>query len=216
MKLLEMKNKLALETAKLIFQNNINPIFIGGTALNAFYLDYRYSEDLDLAYTNTNISSEIESLLSGHGYTVSRTNVDFRYLIDFEGVSIKLDILEYKKKYNGFTEKAIGQTKIKTLKIEEFLVEKVITFFTREDLAGSGRDGYDLFSIDRKYSSAISITSKAKKIILSNIVSLNHNLGLFQDNIQKIENAVNPYLKIPVDSREVLEFLKAIQGVLRD
>ena len=216
MKLLEMKNRLALETAKLIFQNNINTIFIGGTALNAFYLDYRYSEDLDLAYTNNNISSEIKSLLSEHGYKVSRTNVDFRYLIDFEGVSIKLDIIEYKKKYDGFTEKAIGQTKIKTLTIEEFLVEKTITFFTREDLAGLGRDGYDIFSIDRKYNSAISIASKAKNIILSNIVSLNHNLDLFEDNIQKIESAVNPYLKIPVDSREVLEFLKAMRGVLRD
>jgi predicted nucleotidyltransferase component of viral defense system len=215
MKLLEMKNKLALDTAKIIFQNNIDVIFIGGTALNAFYLDYRYSEDLDLGYTKENKKQDLEKLLKTNGYSVSNTDFKHRDIITLEGISIKMDIIEYKNKLNGFEEKNIGKTFVKTLSLDEFIIDKTISFFTRENLAGMSRDGYDLFSIGKKYGTVLTLAKKEKNTIKKNIVTLNHNIDLFENNSEKVETAVSPYLKVAIDSSDVLEFLKKLQGVLK-
>ena len=214
MKLLEMKNRLALETARLIFQNNIDVIFIGGTALNAFYLDYRYSEDLDLGYGKENRKPDIEALLEKNGYLVERTDFDFRDVISLEGVSIKMDVIEYKKKYTGFEERSIGDTKVRTLTMGEFAIGKMISFFTREDLAGMARDGYDLFSIEKEYGMILDLARKEKGTVRRNIVSLGFNVERFGRETEKVESAVVPYLRKPVDAREVLGFLKNLRGAL--
>jgi len=78
MKLIEQRNKLALETAKLVFENNINAIFLGGTALNTFYVNYRLSEDVDFGYTNKTPKSKIEEILRESGYIVEKTSYKFR------------------------------------------------------------------------------------------------------------------------------------------
>jgi predicted nucleotidyltransferase component of viral defense system len=215
MKQLEMKNHLALETAKLIFQNNIDVVFIGGTALNTFYVDYRYSEDLDLGYLKDNKKSVIEKLLQEHGYDIQRTDFKHRDIISLEGVSIKMDVIEFKKKYNGFAERMIGGVNLRTLTLEEFAVEKMISFFTREEAAGMARDGYDLYALEKTYGSVLDIARKAKDIIRKNIVSLDYNLDLFESDIKKAESAVAPYLRKPVEVKEVLDFLKSLRGVLK-
>jgi len=215
MKLLELKNRLALETARLIAQNGIDVIFFGGTALNTFYLDYRYSEDLDLGYSGKQKKHEIEKLLDKYGYIVQRTDFDFRDIISLEGVSIKLDVVEYNQKYNGFTDKKIGETKIRTLEIEEFVIEKIVSFFTREDLAGTARDGYDLFCLEEKHALVLGLAKKEKKLIRKHISSLDYNVKLFESDIEKTESAVKPYLRKPVKARDVLDFLKNLRKVLK-
>lgn len=215
MKLIEMKNKLAFDAAKLIFQNKIDVIFIGGTALNTFYLDYRFSEDLDLGYLKENKKHEIEELLRKNGYTVSRTDRKHRDIITLEGVSIKMDVIEYEKKYNGFEEKAIGEIKIKTLKIEEFTIEKIISFFTREDRSGMARDAYDIFAIEKKHGLVSDLVKKEKRLIRKNIISLDHNIDIFKSDTKKIESAVVPYLRKSVAVEAVLEFLKNLRSVLK-
>lgn len=216
MKLLEMKNKLALETAQLIFQNNIDVIFIGGTALNTFYTTYRYSEDIDLGYLTENKKKEIEQLLRKQGYDVQKTDFEYRSIITFDGISIKLDVIKYKKKYNGFTTKKIGGTLIRTLQLEEFTLEKLISFFTREEITGMSRDAYDLFSLEQQYHTATSLIDKTKNIIKNEIVSVDYNIRLFESNREQIENLMAPYLRVPIDYNKVLEFLKQIQGVLHE
>ena len=47
---LRQRTNLKVCIMKLLFGKGLDLVFIGGTALNAFYLNYRYSEDLDLAY----------------------------------------------------------------------------------------------------------------------------------------------------------------------
>ncbi|MDO8554595.1 MAG: nucleotidyl transferase AbiEii/AbiGii toxin family protein [Candidatus Micrarchaeota archaeon] len=216
MNLLEMKNRLALETAKLIFQNSIEVVFIGGTALNTFHINYRYSEDLDLAYQTRNPKTEIEDLLVAHGYAVDKTSFNFRDIISLDAVSIKLDVLKYEKKYNGTTTEKLGETTVTTLKIEEFSVEKTISFFTREDIAGLARDAHDLFSIENRYHNSLDLAKKAEKIIKKNVSSFNYNIDLFENNRSKVESAVGPYLRTPIIFEDVLEFLKKLQGVLVD
>ncbi|MFH1520981.1 MAG: nucleotidyl transferase AbiEii/AbiGii toxin family protein [Candidatus Micrarchaeota archaeon] len=216
MKELERKNQLALEIARQIFQKKIDVIFIGGTALNSFYLDYRYSEDIDLGYIRKSPKHEIEKLLRECGYQISKTNFSYRDIVSFDGIQIKMDIIEYKKKYNGIIKKLIGDVNVKTLEIEEFMIDKTICFFTRENMIGMARDGYDLFYMQQKYGFVLDLATKAKKIIRKEIVSIDFNIDLFQDNLQNIEYGIAPYLKTPINAKDVLVFLKRLRGVLNE
>lgn len=209
-----MKNRLALETVRLIFRNNIDVIFIGGTALNTFYLDYRFSEDLDLGYLENNKKTEIEKLLIASGYVIEQTNFKFRDIITFEGTSLKMDVIRHKLKYDGIAENTIDGTKIKTLKLEEFAIEKTISFFTREEVSGMGRDAYDLFSINQKYK-IINLIKRTRNLIRKNIISKDHNIGLFEENIEIIDAAIRPYLRVePLEAKEVLAFLKRLRQAI--
>lgn len=215
MRLLEMKNRLAIETVKLIFQSRIEVVFIGGTALNTFYLDYRFSEDLDLGYLQKNRKTEINELLRDSGYEINSTNFKFRDIITFEGTSLKMDVIKYIPKYNGIAENSIDRTAIKTLRLEEFAVEKMISFFTREEMNGLGRDAYDLFSIEQKYKIFPELLEKTKNIVKENIVSKDHNITLFEENMETISVSVSPYLrKEPINSEDVLKFLKHLRGAI--
>ena len=215
MKLLEMKNRLALDTARLIFKNGIDAIFIGGTALNAFYLGYRYSEGIDLGYIDKNPKYEIEDLLKKNGYEVSSTDLKYRDIITYEGVSLKMDIIEYRKKYSGFEQRTIGDAEIRTLALEEFVVEKTISFFTREEFSGMVRDAYDLFMLEKKYGVVQSLSKKEKHLIRKNIISLDFNIGLFEKDGIRCESAVSAFLKKPIQYADVLGFLKSLKGALK-
>lgn len=212
---LEAKNQFALQTAKLIFQHELDLVFIGGTALNAFYLDYRYSEDLDLAYLNIEEKEKTIELLTKQGYIVNREEQNFRYTINFQGLVIKLDILPYQQKYNGTKTQECDGVLVKTLKIEEFFVEKTISFFTREDKVGLGRDAYDLFSINQKYKFGLEIAKKAKTKIKNNIVNLDYNVGILETNKKQIESAMVPYLRKQINIESVISFIKKFQGALK-
>ncbi|MEK6982612.1 MAG: nucleotidyl transferase AbiEii/AbiGii toxin family protein [Candidatus Micrarchaeota archaeon] len=215
MKELEAKNQFALATAKLLFGKGLDLVFIGGTALNAFYLNYRYSEDLDLAYFKKEKRDEVVIFLIEQGYVVNREEQNFRYTISFQGSTIKMDILHYEEKYNGTDGKELDGILVKTLKIEEFFVEKLISFFTREDRIGLGRDAYDLFSIEQKYHFTLELTKKAKTNIKNNIVSLDHNLGVLEANKKQIEDAMTPYLRNQIKIDLVIRFIKKLQGALK-
>lgn len=214
MKLLEMKNKLALETVKLLFNSDISDIvFIGGTALNVFYLDYRYSEDLDIGYIQKNVKSDIEELLKEKGYSIERTNFKFRDVLTLEGTSLKMDVIEYNLKFGSFEEKLLGQTKVKTLSLEEFAVEKTISFFSRENTDSLARDAYDLLAISRK-AELFEIINKAKKIIKHNIATTSHNVELLKKDRTRIETSINSYLKKEVKYSEVVKLIDAIKGII--
>ncbi len=214
MKLLEMKNKLALETVKLLFNTDIKDIvFIGGTALNVFYLDYRYSEDLDIGYLQKNVKSDIEELLREKGYSIERTNFKFRDVLTLEGTSLKMDIIEYKIKFGSIEEKLLGQTKVKTLSLEEFAVEKTISFFSRENTDSLARDAYDLFSISRK-TKLLEIINKAKKIIKHNIVTTSHNVELLKKDRVRVEASIATYLKKEIKYPEVVKLIDTIKGII--
>jgi len=123
MNLIELKNQLALDAVKIIFSNKIDCIFIGGTALNAFYVDYRFSEDADIGYELRNPVHGIVGLLGKCGYTVKPAIHPFRYIIESQGVSIKLDVLKYANKGHGFATTQLGPVSVKTLALEEFIVK---------------------------------------------------------------------------------------------
>ena len=183
--------------------------------MNAFYMDYRYSEDIDLGYLDKNPKTEIENLLKENGYGVSTTESKYRDIITYDGVSLKMDIIEYSKKYNGFEEHTIGDTSIRTLALEEFIIEKTISFFTREEFSGMVRDAYDLFMLEKRYGIVQSLAKKEKSLIRKNIISLDFNIVLFKKDSIKAESAVAAFLKKPIQYADVLAFLKTLKGALK-
>ncbi len=105
---------------------------------------------------------------------------------------------------------------VKTPTLEEFAVDKIISFFTREELSGVGRDGYDLFMINKKHTLTPEFIGKTNSIIRKNIVSLDYNLLLFEENMEKIDAVMRPYAKKePIESKEVLKFLKRLRESLK-
>lgn len=216
MKELERKHNFVLETAKLIFQKFPDLIFIGGSALNTFYLDYRFSEDLDVGYTTQNKKTNIETLLKKNGYGVSRTTLKFRDVISLGDLSIKLDLIEYERKYSGFIKIDLGDIDLKTLSLDEFIISKTITFFTREEKIGLARDAYDLFAIQEKYSSVYSTLKKTKNIIKKNIISSDHNINIFFSESENMQSAVLPYLKEEVKYEDVCDLLQKIKVIVNE
>ncbi len=214
MKLMEMKNRLAIDTAKLVCKNIGDVVFIGGTALNTFYMDYRFSEDVDFGYTAKNRKPEIEGLLRKHGYRVEKTNYRHRDIVSLDEVSIKVDVVKYELKIGSIVEGKIGQETVRTLSIDEFSADKIICFFTREHVNGLAKDAYDLYQMEKEYKSVIETAKKARKILKKNISSYELNLNLFCENREKIEEAINPSLKKDVEYEKVAKFLKRLRGVV--
>ena len=103
---------------------------------------------------------------------------------------------------------------ITTLRLEEFIVEKIICFFTREELTGMARDGYDLYAISKEYDWFYQIAKKVKPVIKKYVSTFNYNPSLFEKNIKQIENVIGSYLKKPVEIRLVNEFLTKLRGVM--
>ncbi|MEM4707472.1 MAG: nucleotidyl transferase AbiEii/AbiGii toxin family protein [Candidatus Anstonellales archaeon] len=216
MRLVEMKHNLAIETAKLIFRSGLDVVFIGGTALNSVYLNYRFSEDLDFGYTEKNKKADIEKVLRKSGYVVEPMAFKFRDLITFEGISIKMDVILYELKYGRFVERMLGEVRIKTLDIPEFIVEKTISFLTREEMAGIARDAYDLFAIHKEYHNVFHVVRKAAAVIKRKADVMDHNIYFFLGRKKEVISALRPYLKKEVQYDDVADFVKRLKVVLHD
>ena len=215
MNLVELKNQLALDAVKIIFTNKLDCIFIGGTALNAFYVDYRFSEDADIGYESRNPIRDIVGLLGKCGYTVKPTIHPFRHIIESQGVSIKLDVLKYTAKGHGYATMQLGPVAVKTLSVEEFVLDKCICFLSREDFGGLARDGFDLFMLDRKYGNVAKIIGHSKKLISGSVNVAQHNINLFLSDSEKAYAEIKPYLKKEIDLAGARKLIKKI-GVILD
>lgn len=215
MKLLEMKNNLALRVAATLFKNDANLIFIGGTALNAFYLNYRYSEDADFGYIEKSKKGKIENILRKNGYVVERTNFSFRNIVSIDAMTIKMDIIEYHQKYSGFVEKELFGVCVKTLDLEEFILDKTISFLTRETFDGITRDAYDLYVIEQKYASVLTTLCKARAIVKRHVNVIEYNIRLLLNQLPDAENIIRPYLKRDIETKDLQKFINKLRGILK-
>ena len=214
MNLIELKNQLALDAVKIIFSNKLDCIFIGGTALNAFYVDYRFSEDADLGYESRNPAPDIVSLLKECGYGVESTIHPSRHILEYQGISIKLDVLKYSAKGHGYAAMQLGPVAVKTLSVEEFVLDKCICFLSREDFGGLARDGFDLFMLDRKYGNVAKIVGHSKGLVLGSVDVAQHNVNRFLADSSKAYLEIKPYLKKEVDLAEARKLIKKIGVIL--
>ena len=215
MNLVELKNQLALDAVKIIFTNKLDCIFIGGTALNAFYVDYRFSEDADIGYESRNPIRDIVGLLGKCGYTVKPTIHPFRHIIESQGVSIKLDVLKYTAKGHGYATMQLGPVAVKTLSVEEFVLDKCICFLSREDFGGLARDAFDLFMLDQKYKNVLAVVKSSRKKILGSVNVIGHNIKKFLVEPSTAYSEIKPYLKKEVDTAGARKLIKKI-GVILD
>lgn len=213
MKSFEVKYHAVLDLARIIFSEFNYLIFCGGTSLNTFYLNYRYSEDIDIGYKKENPKTEIEQLLERKGCMVSRTNMKIRDIITINSTEIKMDVFEYTP-FLGVGEAELSGVKIKIPTLEEFLFSKTISFLTREELAGLIRDAYDCYFLCKTYPQLFSLIKKHKEKIRKSTDSIQHNFGLFYENKDQVEYLVSYLLKEKVDYSEVEKFLKKMEVVL--
>ena len=205
----EMKYNLAMGAARVIFTEIKDAIFCGGTALNTFYLNYRYSEDLDIGYISANPKARIETLLEKNGYKIGRTDMKIRDIIASEGTEIKMDVFEYEPITN-IIRKDLQGVSANTLSPKEFTLSKTISFMTREDKNGLVRDAYDLYKLG-DILNVLAVIKKYKIKIRGKVDVVQHNFGMFYENPQYASIAVEPLLKSPVDHGAVEDFMRKIE-----
>lgn len=208
----EMKYNLAINVAKTIFPEVKDAIFCGGTALNTFYLDYRYSEDLDIGYLSANPKARIETLLEKNGYSVKRTEMKLRDIITSGGTEIKMDVFEYES-ITGIIEKDLQGVTVSTLSPEEFMLSKTISFMTREDKNGLVRDAYDLYKLGEILNATV-VIKKYRADILKKVDVVQHNFRTFYGNPKYAALAVEPLLKHPIEYNAVENFMKKIERLM--
>ncbi|GEM_PF-2742229 len=213
MNIYEMKYNLAINVAKLILPEVKDAIFCGGTALNTFYLNYRYSEDLDIGYLSANPKSSIESLLEKKGYSFKRTEMKLRDIITSEGTEIKMDVFEYES-ITGIISKDLQGVAVSTLSSEEFTLSKTISFMTREDKNGLIRDAYDLYKLG-DILDVFSVVKKYKEKICSKVDVVQANFQMLYENPNYAAIAIEPLLKSPVNHNSVEKFMKRIGQMMR-
>lgn len=202
-----MKYRTILDIAKILFANIGNILFCGGTSLNTFYLDYRYSEDLDIGYIKKNPKSEIEYLLRKKGYSIERTALKIRDIVSVGGVEIKMDIFEYKPLL-GTEERNLEGVEVTIPSLEDFTISKTISFLTRENILGLARDAYDIYMIHKISKNTLNFLKKYKNKIKKEVPSIKHNFDLFYKNKEQIEQSINYLLKEQISYEKVLKFLK--------
>lgn len=213
MKEFETKYRTVLDVAKIVFSDMPELIFCGGTALNTFYLDYRYSEDLDIGYRGTNPKSSIEILLQQKGYSVSRTNMKIRDVIGVGNVEVKMDVFEYEP-IIGLRNVSLEGVNINVPTLEEFLISKMISFLTRENISGITRDAYDLYELGKVHGKPIEFVKKYKSEIKKRIVSVPHNFEVFRENRIEAISTVAYLLKKPIEYYKVLDFMIEVENIL--
>ncbi len=213
MKDFEAKYRTALDIAKVIFAQMPQIVFCGGTALNTFYLDYRYSEDLDIGYTGTNPKSAIETLLQQKGYSVSRTDIKIRDIVRSGNVEIKLDVFEYTPVV-GLSKVDLEGISVNVPTLEEFELSKTASFLTREELPGLVRDAYDLYALEQEFGGVLVNVRKHRSKLIKRIVSASHNFDVFNEH-PEAKDYVTYLLKNPIVYEDVQLFLSELREVVK-
>jgi hypothetical protein len=213
MKEFEAKYRTVIDVAKTVFAKVSQLTFCGGTALNTFYLDYRYSEDLDIGYQNKNPKSDIEEVLQQHGYEVARTGIKIRDIVRSGTVEIKMDVFEYVPTL-GLRKAELEGIVFTIPTRDEFMVSKMISFLTREELSGLTRDAYDLYMLNKIDGRLLQKIRKHRAAIMKRIVSTSYNFQVLEERSEEADLSVVYLLKNPIEHDEVLEFMAKLRTIM--
>lgn len=136
----------------------------GGTALAAFYIPYRFSEDLDF-FSEQEIDVEeitvfLRSIKSGLGFKSFDFNTSFNrnlFFLKFSKETLKLEFTYYPFKQLDTTKEEFG---IKIDSIEDIAINKLFTIYQNP----RSRDFMDLYMIIKKYNFALDDLIKKAKV----------------------------------------------------
>jgi len=124
-------------------------MLVGGTALAIFYLNHRVSVDLDfvpLLEREEKAKERFKGNLSNAGYTTLRAAFKNQFVIQFENVSVKVEIFVPDRKLAAPEERKIGNANIKIATLNDLLEMKREAYYARK----KARDIFDIFAILRK------------------------------------------------------------------
>ncbi len=151
---------------KLFSQQDFSQRFYlsGGTALAAFYIPYRFSEDLDF-FSEEEVQTEgiiafLHSIKDKIKFTIFDFNTSFNrnlFFLKFPKDQLKLEFTYYPFKQINTPKTEYG---IKIDSIEDIAVNKLFTFYQNP----RSRDFMDLYMIIKKYSFTVENLIKKAKI----------------------------------------------------
>lgn len=150
--ILTKKQNIILDEVKKSEFLSTNFYFTGGTALSAFYLQHRYSEDLDF-FSEKKIDTEtiftfFQDLSKQHSFTFTSEShqVVYIFLLKFNNTeTLKVDFGYYPYKQ---IEKPNELNGIKTDSLTDIAVNKLLTISQRNDV----KDFVDLYFLLDKFS----------------------------------------------------------------
>lgn len=125
--------------------------FTGGTALSAFYLQHRYSEDIDLfsqeKLDNQVIFTLVQDLGQKHGFTIQSRSTEVTYIFDLtfkNGVGLKVDFAYYPYKR---LRKGVTFGGVETDSLLDIAVNKLLTVSQRNEV----KDFVDLYFLLQEF-----------------------------------------------------------------
>jgi predicted nucleotidyltransferase component of viral defense system len=178
--------------------------FSGGTALSEFYLQHRFSEDLDFFAENDFDATELSLFLQAYKSNFGAKTIQYQqsfnrslFFLDFG----KEQPLKVEFTYYPFPRIEIGMS-IENLSVDSVLDIAVNKAFTLTQKA-RGRDFYDLFEIKQKYD-----------FDLKNLLKLAHqkfdspinNLQLGKNLVKVTTFIDDPILIRQIDKKAVEEY----------
>lgn len=145
------EQQIILDEVKKSEYLNSNFYFTGGTALSAFYLQHRYSDDLDLfsqkKFDNQVILTLIEEWGRKHKFTLQSRFIEVVYIFNLlfsnkEKLKVDLSYYPYKRLEKGM---AVGNLEVDSLL--DIAVNKVLTISQRSEV----KDFVDLYFLLQKF-----------------------------------------------------------------
>ncbi|MBI5159529.1 nucleotidyl transferase AbiEii/AbiGii toxin family protein [Candidatus Micrarchaeota archaeon] len=125
-------------------------VLAGGTALAVFYTQHRVSVDLDfvpLIEKEEKAKERFKGMLSKAGYTTLRAAFSNQFILQFEDVSIKVEIFIPERRLAEPEERKVGSAILKVATLDDLLDMKKDAYRERR----KARDIYDVFAIFRKF-----------------------------------------------------------------
>lgn len=145
------EQQIILDEVKKSEYLNSNFYFTGGTALSAFYLQHRYSDDLDLfsqkKFDNQVILTLIEEWGRKHKFTLQSRFIEVVYIFNLlfsnkEKLKIDLSYYPYKR-----LEKGMAVDNLEVDSLLDIAVNKVLTISQRSEV----KDFVDLYFLLQKF-----------------------------------------------------------------
>jgi len=195
--------KLQDKVLKIVFENSSEFYLTGGTCLNRFYVNKRYSDDLDF-FTNTSkiFNLEVRRLkqILNEFFNIN-VEIESKDFIRWKIENLKIDFVNDVSFYCG---KVVIKDNLILDNIENICANKFLAVLGRDE----AKDVFDLFLIDKYFSPDYKkVIECSKKKAIFNIEDLIYRLKTFpKEWIYKLnisdENVLNEFN---------LDFIKNIQ-----
>ncbi len=124
-------------------------VLVGGTALAVFYLQHRTSVDVDFVPVKENEQKMKEMLrgaLSAKGYRAQRGAYSNQFVVQFDDVSIKIEVFEQDYKIRKIERHEIRGHELAVASLDDLFRMKKLAYGDRQ----AARDLFDLYRMGKR------------------------------------------------------------------